>query len=137
MNSDALDLALQHAIDGKAILFLGAGASRGATSQSGDSLPDAAGLVQILCDELGIANKGYTLPAIAQHFRKTKGTHNLVEVLKSRLIVEKAPNGIKTLLELPWRRIYTTNYDNRRQQQKYRHRIYRSSKWIYISGEHS
>lgn len=111
MNSTALDLALQHALDGKAILFLGAGASRASLSVSGAKLPDARGLVQILCDQLGIINKNYQLPTIAQHFRKAKGTHELIKVLKDKLIAGKVPSELCTLLSLPWRRIYTTNYD--------------------------
>lgn len=112
MDSSALDLALQNAIDGKAILFLGAGASRNSRSISYMPLPDASGLVQLLCNELGVSNKGYALPAIAQHFRKVKGTHKLIEILKANLLTSSVEPGIASLLSLPWRRIYTTNYDN-------------------------
>ena len=59
--------ALASAMSGKAILFVGAGFSRGAIAVTGDSLPDGRGLARLLCsdadalvtDDLKVATNRY------------------------------------------------------------------------------
>ncbi len=112
MNSECLDRVLQDAISGQAVLFLGAGASVGATNKLGLNLPTGAGLVKLMCDELEIPTSNYELQIIAQHYRKKMGAHKLLALLKSQLSVSNCPENLCVLLRLPWRRIYTTNFDN-------------------------
>lgn len=112
MDTAKLDRILHDAILGRAVLFLGSGASTEAKNALGEPLPVAPVLVTRMASDLGIANNDYSLQTIATHFKKKKGAHKLVELLKEELEVKSVSEGLSTLLALPWRRIYTTNYDN-------------------------
>ena len=103
--------ALRVAKSGNAILFLGSGFSYGLESIVGHTLPTAKKLAEILCDEAGI-RKIDDLKKASKRFIENKGAEELVEILRDYFIVNKTSKPHEIISQLPWLRIYTTNYDN-------------------------
>lgn len=110
-----LNTAIQHALDGNAILFLGAGFSIGGTNKMNNILPTASMLSVQMCKELGI-EESEDLAVVSERFIDDsvcgKGLDSLIEFLKKRLICIASTEIQDTIIGLPWLRIYTTNYDN-------------------------
>lgn len=110
-----LNTAIRHALDGNAILFLGAGFSIGGTNKINETLPTASELSFQMCDELNI-ERSDDLSLISERFIDDpavgKGLDALISFLKLRLICTTSTPIQDTILGLPWLRIYTTNYDN-------------------------
>lgn len=109
---DIIDRVLQDAFAGNALLFVGAGASREATNTNGENLPTARSLANSMCTDLNLPQDKYPLSTVAQQYRKKKGAHKLLDYLKHELTVNRCPPKLNSLLQIPWRRIYTTNYDD-------------------------
>lgn len=110
--TEALDRVLQDALLGRAVLFLGAGAAHEASNAENDPLPVGNELAAEMCKELKLENHNYNLTTIAGHFKRKKGAHELINFLKRKLTAHTIPSSLTNLISLPWRRIYTTNYDN-------------------------
>lgn len=110
-----LKTAIKHALDGNAILFLGAGFSIGGTNKMNSSLPTATELSYQMCDELKI-DKSDDLSIISERFIEDpligKGIDVFISFLKSRLLCIASSDTQDVIISLPWLRIYTTNYDN-------------------------
>lgn len=110
-----LEDAIKHALDGNAVLFLGAGFSIGGTNKLGTSLPTASELCSLMCEELQIDNNG-DLALISQRFIDDpcigRGTDSLINFLKSHLLCTDTTQVQDLIVSLPWLRIYTTNFDN-------------------------
>lgn len=110
-----LGTAIRHALDGNAILFLGAGFSIGGTNKINETLPNASKLSFQMCDELSI-ERSDDLTLISERFIDDptvgKGVDALISFLKLRLICTTSTPVQDTIIGLPWLRIYTTNYDN-------------------------
>ena len=62
-----LNTAIRHALDGNAVLFLGAGFSIGGTNKINKALPNASELSFQMCDELGI-ERSDDLALISERF---------------------------------------------------------------------
>lgn len=107
--------ALKHAMDGNAILFLGAGFSIGGSNKLNQTLPIASELSYQMCDELAIDHSN-ELALISERFvddpKIGKGINSLISFLKERLICTSTTSIQDNISNLPWLRIYTTNYDN-------------------------
>lgn len=104
---------------GDALLFLGAGFCRGAKSLAFP--PDTAEVdfptSQILADELVQSiepdnQDHYSLDRCATFYESEKDRNTLLRMLAHRLKATQIANFQKSILSLPWNRIYTTNYDN-------------------------
>lgn len=110
-----IDDAIKHALNGEAILFLGAGFSIGGKNRLNKPLLDATDLSYEMCKKLGI-NESDDLPLISERFIKDpkigKGLAELINFLKDNLICTSSSEIQDTILSIPWLRIYTTNYDN-------------------------
>lgn len=110
-----LTTAIRHALDGNAILFLGAGFSIDGTNKINETIPNASKLSFQMCDELGI-ERSDDLALISERFIDDptvgKGIEALISFLKMRLICTTSTPVQDTIIGLPWLRIYTTNYDN-------------------------
>ncbi len=111
-DSQNIDKALKDALDGTAMLFLGAGISELSKNSQGQMLPNGSALALILAEELGKENKAYDLGRISQYFRREKGPRALCELLSGRLVASNIDAKLQEFLGCPWRVIYTTNYDN-------------------------
>lgn len=101
---------------GKALLFLGAGFSKGAKSLSldGQQLTDFPGGQELAADlmkDLG-ENVTESLDRCAEYYESKKSRAQLLSTLAKRLDVKSVADFQKNILSCPWNRIYTTNYDN-------------------------
>lgn len=107
--------ALRYALDGETILFLGAGFSIGGINKSGNNLPTARELSYELCKELNIPLLD-ELAIVSDRFiddaQLGRGISGLIEFLKRQLICVKTTDIQDVIANVPWLRVYTTNYDN-------------------------
>lgn len=107
--------AIKHAIDGNAILFLGAGFSCGGKNKNNEGMPSASELSKRMCKKIGIS-ESTELSIVSDRFiddpRYGKGVSALIEFIKQECFCINTSEEQDTILSLPWRRIYTTNYDN-------------------------
>lgn len=82
--------AIRHAIDGNAILFLGAGFSCEGENLNGESLPSASELSRRICREMG-AEESPELSVASEMFidhpTYGKGVKKLIEFLKKNAYV--------------------------------------------------
>lgn len=103
---------------GKAILFVGAGFSKNAKNINGDKeLP----LAKNLANDIGVLGgfdgdsdlkfaSDYFIHEISK--LKPELIEELITYLKKVFTIQEANDEHKTLMKIPWRRIYTTNYDD-------------------------
>lgn len=105
------ETALAYAAQGRAILFLGAGFSWGATSLADEPFLLGAGLGKALADEAGIPTD-FTLEDISDIYMSKFGSAPLLQKLRNWYVAKEVSKSQKVLAKLPWRRVYTTNYDD-------------------------
>lgn len=106
------DFLLDKIRNGEAILFLGAGAVKGAKSNSGDEPPNGEQLRDILSDEfLGGAKKKSSLSEVAEFAKNDAGTYAVQNKIKDLLEPIEPADFHKLLAGFKWHAIVTTNYD--------------------------
>ncbi|VDH01855.1 Uncharacterised protein [Helicobacter pametensis] len=116
MNDGITKEEIEKILCGNAILFVGAGFSDGAIGYSGE-LPTSKKLAKIIC-ELGdipeVGQEDLQLDLIADYFIENfpEKRKTLVNKLKDIFSVRDVRDFHQTIASLPWKRIYTTNYDN-------------------------
>lgn len=103
---------LKAALDGAGLLFVGAGVGFLSTNRDGDPLPDADRLVSLLCERAEFTNKKFGLPHVSQLAARKLGRPAFLKYLSQLLEVKQVDDRLSNLYNLPWMRIYTTNYDN-------------------------
>jgi len=97
---------------GKAILFAGAGFSSDTINIADSSLPRASALARKICT-LGEFGEDEDLRYASQHYiKKNKSIEQLIHLLKTTFTCKKTTPSQESIVKAPWRRIYTTNYDN-------------------------
>jgi hypothetical protein len=98
---------------GTSILFLGAGFSAEATNTNGEDIKDVAALITYLLGKVGTTSSdGYDLDTAAEEFQKEHGDEATVVALHSNFRTKEYTVDQATIVTQPWRRIYTTNYDD-------------------------
>ena len=97
-------------LEGSAILFVGAGLSFLSKNKNGTTLPNGE-LLKQLHTETG-TKKVFPLEKISSFYVKKFGSARLYEYLLNALTVHSMSKELVDFYKLPWRRIYTTNYDN-------------------------
>lgn len=105
------DEALTLAWSGNAVVFLGSGFSKGAINESDKDFPTA----EEFRIELAIASKGPldgNLGDAAESYRIAFGDHALVDILTAKFTAKTVAEHHRIVGSIPWRRVYTTNYDN-------------------------
>jgi hypothetical protein len=94
------------------ILFLGSGFSLGATNIANKDPPNGRGLRHHFIKQLNLpADTDYSLQILTEEFAENdpkKLRDELYEIFRLRLLTDVQ----KAILNKPWRRIYTTNYDD-------------------------
>jgi hypothetical protein len=106
-----IDEAFRHALDGDAILFLGAGFSLGARNNSkGGAFPLANDLAAHLMGELG-EKESVPLQTASEIFIQRKGELALLTYLNEHLGIKSVAQHHELFAIPKWRRIWTTNYD--------------------------
>lgn len=103
--------ALRSARNGNAVLFFGAGFSRGLKSISQKKLPSGSELAEILCKDAGIKITK-DLTRASRQYLKYKTTEDLIRLLKDYFLIDNVPESYDGIFKCPWRQVYTTNYDN-------------------------
>ena len=106
---------IKYALDGNAVLFLGAGFSFGGINIEGNKILAGVGLAKKMCEEMGIeTSDDLTITSSRYIDDKTcgKGLEQLIDFLRRELTCINTLDIQETIVDLPWIRIYTTNYDN-------------------------
>ena len=110
-----LEQAIKYAIDGDAILFLGAGFSYGGINMNNEPMKVGKDLSYAICHDLGIAesdNLTISATRYLQDSRCKKSLKEFIDFLSKELICKEVTKEQQIVINLPWVRIYTTNYDN-------------------------
>ena len=97
--------------DGYAVLFLGSGFSAHAKNRHKETLPSGTSLARLLREKLELTSE-YPLDVLAREYAAKFGENRLLSLLEDKLTAAEVSDDQKAVLTLPWRRIYTTNYDN-------------------------
>jgi len=108
----AVDTAIRHAIDGAAILFVGAGTSYLSKNNTGQNLPSGAKLLDILKKDLELSDAQHPLDRVAGRYVRKFGVSSLYDKMTQLLKVTQVDDRLANLYSMNWRRIYTTNYDD-------------------------
>lgn len=94
------------------ILFLGSGFSLGATNISNDSPPNGKGLRRHFIQQLKLpADTDYDLQVLSEEFAEND-PRKLRDELYRLFRLKTLSAGQTSVLNEPWRRIYSTNYDD-------------------------
>ena len=93
------------------ILFLGAGFSKDALNIQGTELPLGIDLRNKFAEMLNVDPNSYDLHTLAEEINSRQDL-NLYQILYRLYTVQKLSRNQIDILTLPWRRIYTTNYDD-------------------------
>jgi len=103
--------AIGRALDGQAVLFLGAGFSRGALNVRDVQFKTAEQLAGHFAERIALSS-GFTLEDAAEAFGEKLGTDELIGELQSEFTAKEVLSFHRRIGAIPWKRIYTTNYDN-------------------------
>ncbi|MEY8378837.1 SIR2 family protein [Lachnospiraceae bacterium 56-18] len=110
-----LEEAIKYALDGEAILFLGAGFSYGGINKKGGEMKVGADLSHAICDDLGVPRSDNLTISSSRYLEDDeykKGLSAFIDFLKAELECISTTNEQDIITKLPWKRVYTTNYDN-------------------------
>lgn len=102
-------------VAGKAILFLGAGFSMEAKDVHRQKLPSGGALAKLIIEALGeTPQPDESLVEAADYFlsHNSGGRSALVDLLRRTFKVCEWESWQESIACLPWKRIYTTNYDD-------------------------
>jgi len=103
--------AIQHALNGDAILFLGSGASFGAKNIRGENVIGSGQLADLIYPDCENLTQAVDL-FLTQSKTSVDNELKLIEILKNEFICKEITTEQLYLSSIPWKRIYTTNYDN-------------------------
>ncbi len=109
-DSDLLREALRVALNGEAIIFVGAGASKEAVGPKDKPLPVGNELSDALASECGLED-GYDLQEMSEYYMENRSETALINTLRKLLQVKSLSDSYKKIFSVPWTRIWTTNYD--------------------------
>lgn len=103
---------LAQIFSGRAILFTGAGFSKGTQTIKDQTPPDAKELAKKIC-KLGNFDEDTDLRyATDFYIENKKSLDDLINLLKESFTIKNVLNIHNEICSAPWRRFYTTNYDN-------------------------
>jgi hypothetical protein len=106
-----LEEGLKLALDGRALLFVGAGFSRGATNLEDNDFGLGVDLAVELSREANLPT-GLQLDDAAELYVAKFGEAPLIDKLKLDFSAKTVTKGQEDIARVPWRRMYTTNYDD-------------------------
>lgn len=107
--------ALSYINLGNCVLFVGSGFSMGATNLNGTKLPNGADLTKLLYDECKEPSEGGDLQDASNLYINQNGITAFINLLKGLFTIKEykdITSEQKFITSLPWKRVYTTNYDN-------------------------
>ena len=94
-----------------AVLFLGSGFSASAGGVDKDEMPTAKDLAQKIADLKGFKAEDDLRYASSRYLGEGGDKPTLIKLLKENFTVREVKDHHVTIASLPWRRVYTTNYD--------------------------
>lgn len=106
-----LNEAIRHAVQGNAVLFLGAGFSCEATNIKGKQMLEAREISKKLCKEMNLPENN-DLGIVTDIYCSKNPVRKLIEILQNNYICKDVEEWHKEIASLEWRGVYTTNYDN-------------------------
>ncbi|MBH0029186.1 SIR2 family protein [Pseudoalteromonas sp. SWN29] len=107
----SLETFLSRISTGKAILFTGAGFSLNTKNLNGEEPPLAKGLAKKIA-ELGKMESSDNLMYVSDYYLTYKSKPNLLSLLKNNFVLDEVSEDHISICSIPWKRSYTTNYDN-------------------------
>jgi hypothetical protein len=111
----ALEDALGRIISGNALLFTGAGFSRGMKNVRQEQPPMAEDLAFLISQLGGFEDDEDSrdlMYAADRYLEDNDNPRELIDLLKSCFTIVETRESQETICCSKWRRIYTTNYDN-------------------------
>ena len=106
-----MDLLRSRISTGNAVLFTGAGFSLDCENLAKSTPPLASKLANNLCNIANIKESN-NLKFASDYALRYGDKQKILEMLRKNYELTTVPNYIKDICDIPWRRIYTTNYDN-------------------------
>lgn len=103
--------AIRHALDGNAVIFTGAGFSRGAINRKNTAIKTAKELADELAQACGLP-VDTPLEDASEAYQTKFGHSRLISYLLDEFTVKEVASHHLEILKIPWTRAYTTNYDN-------------------------
>ncbi|WP_250477255.1 SIR2 family protein [Caballeronia sp. INML1] len=107
-----LETAFSHAVDGNAVLFIGAGFSFGSRNLLDETPADSRGLARELYAKAGIETTDSNLANASELYLQEWPAGDLIEHLKNSYTIKEPSSSHLQFGTINWRRIYTTNYDD-------------------------
>jgi len=107
-----LEDALELALDGKGVLFVGAGFSVGAMNLRNRSMQTAWGLSKLLAQACSLPGESVPLEDASEAYIEQFGKDALIHEIRQEFTATAVDRHHLSLAEVPWKSIYTTNYDN-------------------------
>ena len=117
-----LEESIMHAIDGNAVLFLGAGFNSGAINFNDERFPLGNELCQRIIEDGNIdvsedsekdkEDLQNSFREILQATLENNTKTDLINFLKKQFTCKKLSDAQKIISSINWKRIYTTNYDD-------------------------
>lgn len=113
-----LEESIMYALEGNAILFLGAGFDAGVINHRDEEFPLGDQLCERLIKDGNIdvsedgENDKKDLKYISERYLETNTRKDLLLFLKDEFICKSFTDSQKIIAEIDWKRIYTTNYDD-------------------------
>lgn len=106
-----LGKALRIALDGRALLFLGSGFSYGSQNSSGKTPCTGKELARHLAVLCGYDDESIPLEDVSGEYIRMYGESALIDYLLNEYTLKSVSADHICIMELPWLRVYTTNYD--------------------------
>src|SRR5690606_27518393 len=107
-----LEDIIKNALDGNTTLFAGSGFSYGSTSISGNAPLSPLDLTSYLYTHCGVSETDNDLKNASEFFLDNKSSSDLIEILKQNYSLSEVSKSHLSIVNIPWKRIYTTNYDD-------------------------
>ncbi|MCL4273685.1 MAG: SIR2 family protein [Anaerolineales bacterium] len=110
-----LQEGIEFALSGKSILFIGAGFSVDAQNLRGVSFKTGRKLAKHLAELSGITGTQLdeiSLDDAAEEYISANGKDKLIDELHNEFTAKVITSAQSVIAGIPWKRIYTTNYDN-------------------------
>lgn len=105
-----LNQGIKYALDGRALLFTGAGFSKGAKSVRGE-MKTSRELAEHLVTLTGLSLAD-GIESLSQEFVEKNGIDALIKELKGEFTAAEVGDQHRAIARIPWRRVYSTNYDD-------------------------
>lgn len=110
-SKESLETLIGKVLEKNSVLFVGAGFSFNATNIKQNNLMTAKQLAENLYSKCQIESDGNLSNAVNEYTDR-HGEFELIELLKNEFTVTGISREHEIITSLPWKRIYTTNYDN-------------------------